>query len=106
MDIKTASQPPYIPDVAPCDFWLFPKLRDCRYETIEKMKEAVTEVIDTFTQDDFHEAFQKLLEQCVLLIKLPIRKKSGNLFNEPCIYKIDATHYFDNDLLLKQAQWW
>ena len=64
------------------------------------MKEAVTKVIDTLTQEDFHEAFQKLLERykciaaggdylegdysfmCVLSI-LPIRKKSGNLFNEP-----------------------
>ena len=27
------------------------------------MKEAVTKVIDTFTQDDFHGAFQKLLER-------------------------------------------
>ena len=23
---------------------------------------------------------------CVLSIKVPIRKKSGNLFNDPCIY--------------------
>ena len=35
----------------------------CRYETIEGMKEAVTKVIDTLTQKDFHEAFQKLLER-------------------------------------------
>ena len=28
------------------------------------MKEAVTKVIDTITQQDFHGAFQKLLEQC------------------------------------------
>ena len=61
------------------------------------MKEAVTKVIDTLTHDDFHEAFQKLLERynkciaarrdyleedysfmCVLSIKVPIRKKSGN----------------------------
>ena len=27
------------------------------------MKEGVTKVIDTLTQVDFHEAFQKLLEQ-------------------------------------------
>ena len=40
---------PYSPDLAPCDFWLFPKLRGCRYETIEEMKEAVTKVIDTLT---------------------------------------------------------
>ena len=33
------------------------------YETIEKMKEAMTKVIDTLTQEDFHWAFQKLLER-------------------------------------------
>ena len=61
MDIKTVPQPPYSRDFAPCGFWLFPKLRGCRYETIE-MKEAVTKVIDTLTQQVFHGAFQKLLE--------------------------------------------
>ena len=63
MGIKTLPRPPYSPDVAPCDFWLFPKLRGCHYETIEEMKEAVTKVIDTLTQEDFYGAFQKLLEQ-------------------------------------------
>ena len=54
MAIKTVPQPPYSPDLAPCDFWLLPKLRGCRYEIIEEMKEAVTNVIDTLTQEDFH----------------------------------------------------
>ena len=97
MGIKTVPHPPYSPDLASCDFCLFPKLRGCRYETIEEMKEAVTKVIDTLKQDDFDGAFQKLLERynkciaaggdylegdqsflCVLSIKVPIRKKSGN----------------------------
>ena len=101
MGIKTVPQPLYCPDLAPCDFWLFPKLRGCRYETIEDMKEAVTKVIDTLTQEDFHGAFLTLLERykkciaaggdylggdssfmCVLSIKVPIRKMSGNLFND------------------------
>ena len=62
------------------------------------MKEAVTKVIDMLTQDDFHGAFQKLLElynkciaaggdyfeggksfMCVLSIKVTIRKNSGIL---------------------------
>ena len=68
------------------------------------MKEAVTTVIDTLTQEDFHGAFKKLLERykcitaggdyferdysfmCVLSLKVPIWKKSGNLFNGPYIY--------------------
>ena len=104
MGINAVPQPPYSPDLALCDFWLFPKLRGSRYETIEEMKEAVTKVSDTLTQEDFHGVFQKLLERynkciaageayferdssfmCVLSIKLPIRKKSGNLFNDPRI---------------------
>ena len=102
MGIKTVPHPPSSPDLAPYDFWLFPKLRGYHYETIEEMKEAVTKVIDTLIQEDFHEAFQKLLEQynmCiaagrdffevdesfmfVLSIKVHIWKKSGNLFNDP-----------------------
>ena len=52
---------PYSPDLAPCDFCLFPKLIGCCYETIEEMKEAVTKVIDT--QEDFHGDFQKFFER-------------------------------------------
>ena len=52
MGIKTVPHCPYSPDLAPCDFCLFPKLRGCRYETTE----------ETHTQEDFHEGFQKLLE--------------------------------------------
>ena len=63
MGIKTVPYPPYSPDLAPSEFWLFPKLTGCRYETIEEMKEAVTKVIDTLTQEDFHVAFVKLLER-------------------------------------------
>ena len=62
MGIKTVPHPPYSPDLAPCDFWLFPKLRGCRYGTIE-MKEAVTKVIDTLTQADFPGALQKCVEK-------------------------------------------
>ena len=64
---------------------------------MDEMKEAVTKVIDTLTQEDFHGALQKLLERynkCiaaegdyfegdesfmrVLSKKVPIRNKSGN----------------------------
>ena len=92
MGIKTVPQPPYSPDLTSCDFWLFSKLKGCRYERIDETKEAVTKVIDTLTQEEFHGAFQKLLEgykciaaggdsfegdlsfMCVLSIKVPIRK--------------------------------
>ena len=63
MGIKTVPQPPYSRDLASFDFWLFTKFSGCRYETIDEMKEAVTKVIDTLTQGDFHETFQKILKR-------------------------------------------
>ena len=110
MGIKTLPQRPYRPDIAPSDFWLFPKLRGCRYEAIDEMKEAVMKVIDTLTQEDFNGPFQKLLERykciaaggdyfevvnsfvCVLSIKVPLRKASGNLFNDPRNTRYLFTH--------------
>ena len=74
MGNKTVPQLPYSPHLAPCDLWLFPKLIGCRYETIE---EAVTKVIDMFTQEDFHGAFQKLLERYNKCIAA-----GGNYFEE------------------------
>ena len=62
MGMKIDPHPTYSPDLPLCNFWLFPKLRGCRYETIEEIKEAVTKVIDTLTHENFYGAFQKLLE--------------------------------------------
>ena len=77
MGIKTVRHPPYSPDLAPCDFCLFPKLTGCRYESTEEMKEAVTKVIDTLTQEDIHGAFQTLLERYNKYIAT-----GGNYFEE------------------------
>ena len=63
MGIKTVPQPPYSPDLARSDFCLFPKLRGCRYERIEEMKDVVTKVIDKSTKEDFDGAFENLLER-------------------------------------------
>ena len=127
MGINTVAHPPYCPDLAPSDFWLFPQLRGCRYETIEEMKEAVAKVIDTLTQEDFHGAFQKSLEQynkciaaggdyfegdwsfmCVLSIKVPIWKKSGNLFNDPrkiVTSKYEYMEHWENCYFLVTSNW-
>ena len=63
MGIKTVSHPPYSPGIGPYDFCLFPKLKGYRYGATEEIKQAVTKVIDTLTHEDFHGAFQKLLER-------------------------------------------
>ena len=45
------------------------------------MKEAVTKVIDTLTQEDFHGAFQKLLERYNKCIAA-----GGDYFEVSCVY--------------------
>ena len=97
----------------------FGYLLSCRYETIKEMKKAVTKVIDTLIQEDFHGAFQKLLERynkciaaggdyiegdlsfmCVLSIKVPICKKSGNLSYAPRIsYFCFILHSYKHTLI-------
>ena len=97
--IKTVPQPPYSPDLTPCDFCLFPKLRGCRYETIEEMKEAVTKVIDTLTQEDLsdvvgmvqqvHCSRRRLRRRglefhvCTINKSAHTNKKPGNLSDAP-----------------------
>ena len=61
MGIKTVPQPSYSPDLAP--LFTFGYSLSSEAVVIEEMKEAVTKVIDMLTQEDFHRAFQKLLER-------------------------------------------
>jgi hypothetical protein len=55
--------PPYSPDLAPCDFFLFPKkrfkLKRRRLDAMEKIQAESQRVLDTLIEKDFQEAFQK-----------------------------------------------
>ena len=58
--------------------------RGCSYDTIEKMKEAVTKVINTLTQEDFHGAFQKSLERYSMCIATGGDSSKGTRVS--CVY--------------------
>ena len=53
--LKTLPHPPYSPDLAPCDFWLFPtvkdQLRGRGFSTNEELDGALFKVIDTIPKD-------------------------------------------------------
>jgi hypothetical protein len=55
--------PPYSPDLAPCDFSLYPrlkiKLKGCRFDTTEVIKAESQAVPNTLTEHDFQDAFKK-----------------------------------------------
>ena len=84
MGINIVPHRPYCPDLAPCDFWLFPKLRGCRYDTTEEMKEAMTKVTDTLTQEDFHGAFEKFLNGTTSALEPEEITSKGTIVS--CVY--------------------
>jgi hypothetical protein len=55
--------PPYSTDLAPCDFFLFPKLKlklkGRRFDTIEEIQAESQRVLHTLAEKEFQEAFQK-----------------------------------------------
>ena len=61
--IAVIPRQPYSPDLAPCDFFLFPKLKlklkGCWFDTIEEIQAESQRVLDTPTEKGFQKAFQK-----------------------------------------------
>lgn len=55
-------QPPYSPDLAPCDFWLFAKLkrplRGHRFESIEEIKTETKKELKAIPEEDFAACFE------------------------------------------------
>ena len=63
-------QPPYSPDLASCDFFLFPKLKKGRrYATIEEIKTASKEDLNKITKNNFLKCFEdwkKRWHKCII----------------------------------------
>jgi hypothetical protein len=55
--------PPYSLDLASCDFFLFPKMKQAERTPVRYLAES-PKVLDTLTEKDFQEAFQKWRRRC------------------------------------------
>jgi transposase len=62
--ILTLDHPPYSPDLAPCDFWLFSTLKNAlkghRFSDIADIQGHVTTILQSIPEEEF----QKCFEQC------------------------------------------
>ncbi|XP_050516736.1 protein GVQW3-like [Diabrotica virgifera virgifera] len=68
--IPVFEHPPYSPDVAPCDFFLFPKIKSAlkgiRFESMEEVKRKTAELLKALTKEDFQhclDQWKKRMEQ-------------------------------------------
>lgn len=66
-------QPPYSPDLAPCDFFLFPKMKKAlkgkHFETIEEIKAKSLEQLNDVPKEAFQKCFEDLKKRwhkCIL----------------------------------------
>jgi hypothetical protein len=61
--IPVVRQAPYSPDIAPCDFWLFPKLKmplkGARLKSREDIMRNVMTQLNTIPKDAFQKCFQQ-----------------------------------------------
>jgi len=71
-NITTLPHPPYNPDLAPCDFFLFPKLKTHlkghHFGTVEKVQAVVTRALNNISSEDFlhcYAEWQQRWNRCI-----------------------------------------
>jgi transposase len=62
-NIITLPRPPYSPDLAPCDFFPFPKmklqLKGCRFDGVEEIQQESQNALGRLQDQDFQHVFQQ-----------------------------------------------
>ncbi|EFN60286.1 hypothetical protein EAG_04365, partial [Camponotus floridanus] len=71
-NISVVLQPPYSPDLSPCDFFLFPRLKTHlkghQFDTTENVKAAGTDQLKAIRVSEFqhcYEDWKQCLRRCV-----------------------------------------
>ena len=61
--ISVVPQPPYSPDLSPCDFFLFPTLKHIlkggHFETLENIQKTVTDQLKAIPVENFQRCYQE-----------------------------------------------
>ena len=65
--------PPYSPDLSPCDYFLFPKLKTAMkgafYDDVPSIQSAVTQVLKNIPKTEFKKSMDKLVDRSKRCIK-------------------------------------
>ena len=95
LDIEILPHAPYSPDLAICNFWLFPnlknKLRDEKYESREELRRAVDRYLRDMSRDGLHHVFRAWVERwdkCKLCKGRYFEKEMLNVCWLTCFYDI------------------
>ena len=65
--ISVVPQPPYSPDLCPCDFFLLPKLKfhikDRHFGTVDNIQKVVTDQLKALLHEDFQHCYREWEER-------------------------------------------
>ena len=71
--LDVLDHPPYSPDLTPCDFWLFPRLKEMlvghRFESRCGKGCAVYQCLQHIPKEDYRAAFRKWVNQCKMCVE-------------------------------------
>jgi hypothetical protein len=71
-NMTVVPHPPYSPDLAPCDFFLFPKLKmklkERRFQTVAEIQAESPAILNTLEEIDFKEC-SKIYRVAGILVK-------------------------------------
>lgn len=75
--ITIIRHPPYSPDLAPSDFWLFDLIKRQLddHEDVQSQKRQITAILQNIPKDEYRKTFEKWLERMKLCID-----NEGNYF--------------------------
>ena len=72
--IKTIPHPPYSPDLSPCDFWLFGRLKEFlkgnRFQTEKELFDKVQEFLNLIKKDEISKVYEEWIERLHKVIEL------------------------------------
>ena len=62
-NMKVIAHPPYSPDLAPCNFFLFPRMKrqmkGKRFADVSEVKKKTLEVLNNISTEEFQKCFQQ-----------------------------------------------
>ena len=71
--LDVLDHPPYSPYLSPCDFWLFPRLKEMlaghHFESRCGIGSAVYQCLQHIPKDDYRAAFQKWVDCCKMCVE-------------------------------------
>ena len=71
--LDVLDHPPYSPDLSPCDFWLFPRLKEMlaghRFESRCGIGSVVYQCLQHIPKEDYWVAFRKWVDRCKMCVE-------------------------------------